>query len=160
MSLWSLDAASGDWKKSGEFTYSGGRRRRRDVPYINFDKPIYRERLCTIAVYVYYAADFSVLMPGERLTAYMMQNGLFFGRTTAYTKTNGKACLLVQGLSLRKRPVSSYKACLLVQGLSPRTRPVSSYKACLLVQGLSPRTRPVSSYKACLLVQGLSPRTV
>ena len=113
VSLWTLDGTSGDWKKSGELTYSTRRRRRRDVtdgngtyvegetvippnvPYINFDKPVYRERLCTIAVYVYYGPAFSIPLPGEVVTAYLMQNGLFFGRTTASTDQNGRACLVV-----------------------------------------------------------------
>ena len=115
VSLWTLDGTSGDWKKSGEFTYSTRRRRRRDVtdvpsqkkivvgmteippnvPYINFDKPVYRKSLCTISVYVYYGAGYTIPLPGERLTAYLMRGGIFFGRTSAYTDQNGRACVTV-----------------------------------------------------------------
>ena len=113
-SLWSIDGATGDWKMSGELAYSGSGRRRRqatnnnkantvvglteippNVPYLNCDKSILRGRLCSISVYVYYTDDFTTPLQGERLTAFMIENGLFIGQTQTYTDVNGKACLLV-----------------------------------------------------------------
>lgn len=110
--LWTIDGTSGEWQKSGSLTYSGSRRRRRqatttgnsvegeteippNIPYLNCDRPILRGRLCSIAVYVYYGGDFSVPLQGERVSAFIKENGLFIGRTSGYTDQNGKACLLV-----------------------------------------------------------------
>ena len=113
-SLWSIDGATGDWKKSGELEYSGSRRRRRqttnnnkantvvglteiptNVPYLNCDRTILRGRLCSISVYVYYKDAFTTPLQGERVTAFMIENGLFIGQTQMNTDVNGKACLLV-----------------------------------------------------------------
>ena len=110
--LWSVDGSSGEWQKSGTLTYTGSRRRRRqatpsgnsvegeteippNVPYLNCDRPILRGRLCSIAVFVYYGGDFSIPLQGERVSAFIKENGLFIGRTSGYTDQNGKACLLV-----------------------------------------------------------------
>ena len=111
--LWSVEASSGEWQKSGTLTYTRSRRRRRqatssgnssvegeteippNVPYLNCDKPLLRGRLCSIAVYVYYGGDFSIPLQGERVSAFIKENGLFIGRTSGYTDQNGKACLLV-----------------------------------------------------------------
>ena len=110
--LWSIEASSGEWQKSGTLTYTGSRRRRRqaptpggsyegeteippNVPYLNCDATILRGRLCSIAVYVYYGGDFSIPLPGERVTAFIKEDGLFIGRTSGFTNKNGKACLLV-----------------------------------------------------------------
>ena len=110
--LWSVEGSSGEWQKSGTLTYTGSRRRRRqatpsgnsvegeteippNVPYVNCDRSILRGRLCSIAVYVYFGGDFSIPLQGERVSAFIMENGLFIGRTSGYTDPNGKACLLV-----------------------------------------------------------------
>ena len=109
VALWTLDANGGGWVESGEFTSSDRRRRRRDtgsdvegkteippyVPYVNFDTPVYLSRLCTVAVYVYYDKDFSIPMSGQKLSAYILQNGFFLSRTTASTDRNGRACVVV-----------------------------------------------------------------
>ena len=107
--LWSIDPVTGKWKMSGEMTY-----RRRvgqatgnkniiegeayilpNVPHLNCAKVIPRERLCSIAVYVYHGEYFSEPLQGERVTAFMIKNGLAIGRTSGYTDLNGKACLIV-----------------------------------------------------------------
>ena len=110
--LWSIDGTSGKWQKSGTLTYTGSRRRRRqatssgnsveggtnippNLPYLNCDRPTLRGRLCSIAVFVYYGAEFSIPLPGERVSAFIKQNGLFIGRTSGFTDQNGKTCLLV-----------------------------------------------------------------
>ena len=109
--LWSIDPATGEWKTAGDMTY-----RRRggqaigssnkniiegeayilpNVPHLNCAKVIPRERLCSIAVYVYHGEYFSEPLQGERVTAFMIKNGLVIGRTSGYTDLNGKACLIV-----------------------------------------------------------------
>ena len=109
--LWSIDPVTGMWKMSGDMTY-----RRRggqvtgssdkniiegeaeilpNVPHLNCGKLIPRERLCSIAVYVYHGEYFSEPLQGERVTAFMIKNGLVIGRTSGYTDLNGKACLIV-----------------------------------------------------------------
>ena len=112
--LWSIDPLTGEWQKSGEMTYSGSRRRRRqasgtdrnstvvgeteippNVPFVNCDRPFLRGRLCSVAVYVYYGNSFLTPLQGEVVSAFIIENGLFLGRTRGYTDTNGKACLLV-----------------------------------------------------------------
>ena len=107
--LWVIDPAIGQWKKSGAMTNTGSKRRRkratntaegetvipRYVPYVNCDRPFLRGRLCSVVVYVYYGAEFSVSLSGERVSAFMIENGRFIGRTSGYTDANGKACLLV-----------------------------------------------------------------
>ena len=113
--LWSIDSATGDWKKSGELTTNGGGRRRRqatdnsnkantvvgeteippNVPYVNADKLILRGRVCTIVVYVYYGDDFTTPLRGGGVAAYMVENGLVVARTQAVTDRDGKACVLV-----------------------------------------------------------------
>ena len=108
--LWNIDGATGKWKKSGDLTYAGSRRRRRqvtgtngtvegeteiplDVPLLNCDRPILRNRTCSIDVYVYY--DWSIPMPGQVVDAYVIENGLFIGSTGGVTDKNGRACILV-----------------------------------------------------------------
>ena len=112
--LWSIDASTGEWQKSGEMTYTSTRRRRRqasgndrnntvvgeteippNVPYVNCDRPFLRGRLCSVAVYVYWGDSFLTPMPGETVSAFIIENGLFLGRTSGYTDTDGRACLLV-----------------------------------------------------------------
>ena len=109
--LWSIDSSSGGWQKSGTLTYTGSRRRKRqaipdnnvegeteippNVPYVNCDRSILRGRLCSIVVFVYYGDDFSLPLQGERVSAFIIENGLFIGRTSGYTDQNGKACLLI-----------------------------------------------------------------
>ena len=112
--LWSIDPSTGEWQKSGEMTYSGSRRRRRqasgtdrnstivgeteippNVPYVNCDRPFLRGRLCSVAVYVYWGDSFLTPLQGEVVSAFIIENGLFLGRTSGYTNTDGKACLLV-----------------------------------------------------------------
>ena len=107
--LWVIDPAIGHWKKSGAMTNTGSQRRRkratntaegetvipRYVPYVNCDRPFLRGRLCSVVVYVFYGAEFSVPLSGERVSAFMIENGRFIGRTSGYTDPNGKACLLV-----------------------------------------------------------------
>ena len=112
VTLWSIDASSGEWRKSGTLAYTGSRRRRRQVtisgnslagetettpnlPYLNCDRPILRGRLCSIAVFVYSGGEFSIPLPGERVSAFIKENGLFIGRTSGFTDQNGKICLLV-----------------------------------------------------------------
>ena len=113
-SLWSIDGATGDWKMSGGLEYSGSQRRRRqatnnntantvvgltelppNVPYLNCDRTILRGRLCSVSVYVYYTDDFVVPLQGERVAAFMIENGLFIGQTQMHTDASGKACILV-----------------------------------------------------------------
>ena len=111
--LWNIDPVSGQWQKSGELTRPGSRRRRRrqtttinvlsgqteikqNFPYINFDQPIDLEQICYLAVYVYYGGDFSKPLPGERLTAIMIDvNRQPIGQTRATTDQNGRACLVI-----------------------------------------------------------------
>ena len=110
--LWNVEASRGEWQKSGTLTYTGSKRRRRqatspggsvegeteippNVPYLNCDRPVLRGRLCSIAVFVYYGGDFSIPLQGQRVSAFIRENGLFIGRTSGYTDQNGKACLLV-----------------------------------------------------------------
>ena len=110
--LWVIDATSGQWKQSGALAYPRSSRRRkrgtndnngaegeteipRNVPYVNCDRPFLRGQLCSIAVYVYYGGDFSVPMSGQCVSAFMVENGRFIGRTSGTTDQNGKACLLV-----------------------------------------------------------------
>ena len=112
VALWSIDGSSGAWRKSETLTYTGSRRRRRQVaisgnsvageteippnlPYLNCDRPFLRGRLCSIAVFVYYGGDFSIPLEGERVSAFIKENGLFIGRTSGFSDQNGKACLLV-----------------------------------------------------------------
>ena len=110
--LWSIDSASGQWQKAGELTYSGSRRRRRrqtnannklvgetkippNVPYINCDSFVFNGRRCYVTVYVHYGGDFSAPMQGERVIAFIIDNGRFIGRTSTSTDQNGRACLSV-----------------------------------------------------------------
>ena len=112
--LWSIDPSTGEWQKSGEMTYTSSRRRRRqasgsdrnstvvgeteippNVPFVNCDRPFLRGRLCSVAVYVYYGNSFLTPLQGETVSAFIIENGLFLGRTRGYTNTDGKACLLV-----------------------------------------------------------------
>ena len=107
--LWVIDPAIGQWKKSGAMTNTGSKRRRkrapnaaegetvipRYVPYVNCDRPFLRGRLCSVVVYVFYGAEFSVPLSGERVSAFMIENGRFIGRTSGYTDASGKVCLLV-----------------------------------------------------------------
>ena len=112
--LWSIDPSTGEWQKSGEMTYTSSRRRRRqasgsdrnstvvgeteippNVPFVNCDRPFLRGRLCSVAVYVYYGNTFLTPLQGETVSAFIIENGLFLGRTRGYTNTDGKACLLV-----------------------------------------------------------------
>ena len=111
-SLWNIDGASGNWKKSGDLTPASSRRRRRqvnptndtvegdteiplDVPFLNCDKPILRNLSCSIDVYVYYGGDWTTPLPGQYVMAYIKLNGLFIGMTGSTTNKNGKACLHV-----------------------------------------------------------------
>ena len=110
--LWSIDASSGEWEKSGTLTYTGSKRRRRqapsqggsvegeteippNVPYLNYDSKVLRDRLCSIAVFVYYGGAFAIPLPGERVSVFIKEDGLFIGRTFGFTDKNGKACVLV-----------------------------------------------------------------
>ena len=111
-SLWNIDGSTGKWKKSGDLTSAVSRRRRRqvtptndtvdgdteiplDVPFINCDRPVLRERACSIDVHVYYGGEWSTPLAGETVYAYVIENGLFIGVFTGVTDKNGKACILV-----------------------------------------------------------------
>ena len=108
--LWNIDPVSGQWQKSGELTRPERRRRRRQTinilsgqteikqnfPYINFDQPIDLEQICYLPVYVYYGGAFSNPLPGERVTAIMIDvNRQPLGQTRATTDQNGRACLVI-----------------------------------------------------------------
>ena len=112
--LWSIDGSTGEWQKSGEMTYTSSRRRRRqasgndrnntvvgeteippNVPYVNCDRPFLGGRLCSVAVYVYWGESLLTPLQGERLSAFIIENGVFLGRTRGYTNKDGRACLLV-----------------------------------------------------------------
>ena len=109
--LWSIDPVTGEWKVSGDMTYRrrGGQATGSsnkdiiegeaeilpNVPHLNCGKVIPRERLCSIAVFVYHGEYFSEPLQGERVSAFMIKKGLVIGRTSGYTDLNGKACLIV-----------------------------------------------------------------
>ena len=110
VSLWSMDDDSGEWLMAGALTETGSRRRRRrqttgtlegeieippNVPYLSVDEPISQSQLCSIAVYVYYGDDFTTPLAGQKVSAYMIENGAIVGRTSGFTDTDGKACVIV-----------------------------------------------------------------
>ncbi len=112
VSLWVIDGASGTWRKTVDMMTGSRRRRRRqasmgstltgqtaiprNVPVVNCDVPVPRP-FCFVAVYVYFGSDFSVPMPGERVTAtgFDSETGVASFQNTATTDQNGRACLFV-----------------------------------------------------------------
>ena len=109
-SLWSMDGSSGHWLMAGALTETGSRRRRRrqttgtlegdieilpNVPYLSVDEPIPQSQLCSIAVYVYYGDVFSTPLAGEKVSAFMVENGAIIHRTSDVSDADGKACVIV-----------------------------------------------------------------
>ena len=113
--LWAFNSQSGNWDFGSLFTNDeafGSTRRKRQidpsfrggkikvppyVPYLNFDKPILRENLCSIAVQVK-RGSLSGTASGVQVTAYQYNkgNGRYQGYVKSYTDNKGRACLTVQ----------------------------------------------------------------
>ena len=109
--LWTLDE-HGEWKESGKLEHSSGARANRfkrqsnsgssaatkiptGVPYVNIDKPLYRNRQCHVAVYVYTDDSLVEGQSGQEVRIYTKSGGRYLGYSISYSDHNGRLCMNV-----------------------------------------------------------------
>ena len=108
--LWTLDPVTGQWVESGPLVNEDGKRKKRqtagasgssefppNVPYINIDKPLLRDRQCYVSVFVYSNRNMTEGFPGQTVKIYTkdLTGTTYLGQSSGRTGSDGKICLLL-----------------------------------------------------------------